>query len=254
MCFFLLKRIIFRYFVYICTQDIYKSRTKHSILLTNKILKNMKKLLFISAAFVGMLFVTSCSNNDDPTPPAPTPGTTYLKILKEDVNTCLEKYPAYKKESQFDYPYGYFLEARYTLNGNVADLPASELVPVSVDYGFAYTTGSELEEKVHILNATRVFADGPDAEMTYKEVEESGYPQDLSIIKDLDKIISLEHAIMQVKKSNVVQPTTNIVRLRRPTLPDSGFRTIYRFDVAKGEKTVVYVDAATGAVETGEVL
>ena len=132
-----------------------------------------------------MLFVTSCSNNDDPTPPAPTPGTTYLKILKEDVNTCLEKYPAYKKESQFDYPYGYFLEARYTLNGNVADLPANELVPVSVDYGFAYTT---------------------------------------------------------------------IVRLRRPTLPDSGFRTIYRFDVAKGEKTVVYVDAATGAVETGEVL
>ena len=64
----------------------------------------MKKLLFITAAFVGMLFVTSCSNNDDPVPPTPEPDL-YLKILKQDVNTCLEKYPAYKKESQFDYPY-----------------------------------------------------------------------------------------------------------------------------------------------------
>ena len=212
----------------------------------------MKKLLFITAAFVGMLFVTSCSNNDDPVPPTPD-SDLYLKILKEDVNTCLEKYPAYKKESQFDYPYGYFVEAKYTLNGKVSDLPASELKAIKVEYGFAYTTGSQATERVHILNATRMFEDGPEADMTYQEVEHQGYPADLAIIKDLDKIISLGHALNQVKKANVTQPETRIVRLRRPVLPDSEFKTIYRFDVEKGANTVVYVDAKTGAVETGNL-
>ena len=211
----------------------------------------MKKLLFITAAFVGMLFVTSCSNNDDPVPPTPEPDL-YLKILKQDVNTCLEKYPAYKKESQFDYPYGYFVEAKYTLNGKVSDLPASELKAIKVEYGFAYTTGSQATEIVHILNATRIFENGPEADMTYQEVEREGYPADLDIIEDLD-LISLEFAISQLKKSNVTQPQTKIVRLRRPVLPDSDFKTMYRFDVEKGATTVVYVDAKTGAVETGEL-
>lgn len=211
----------------------------------------MKKLLFITAAFVGMLFVASCGNTDDPTPPTPEPDL-YLKILKQDVNTCLEKYPAYKKESQFDYPYGYFVEAKYTLNGKVSDLPASELKAVKVEYGFAYTTGSQETEIVHILNATRIFENGPEADMTYQEVEREGYPADLDIIEDLD-LISLEFAISQLKKSNVTQPQTKIVRLRRPVLPDSDFKTMYRFDVEKGSTTVVYVDAKTGAVETGEL-
>lgn len=211
----------------------------------------MKKLLFITAAFVGMLFIASCGNTDDPTPPTPEPDL-YLKILKQDVNTCLEKYPAYKKESQFDYPYGYFVEAKYTLNGKVSDLPASELKAVKVEYGFAYTTGSQETEIVHILNATRIFENGPEADMTYQEVEREGYPADLDIIEDLD-LISLEFAISQLKKSNVTQPQTKIVRLRRPVLPDSDFKTMYRFDVEKGSTTVVYVDAKTGAVETGEL-
>ena len=211
----------------------------------------MKKLLFITAAFVGMLFVTSCSNNDDPTPPTPD-SDLYLKILKQDVNTCLEKYPAYKKESQFDYQYGYFVEAKYTLNGKVSDLPASELKAIKVEYGFAYTTGAQATEIVHILNATRIFENGPEADMTYQEVERQGYPADLDIIEDLD-LISLEFAISQLKKSNVTQPQTKIVRLRRPVLPDSDFKTMYRFDVEKGANTVVYVDAKTGAVETGNL-
>ena len=211
----------------------------------------MKKLLFITAAFVGMLFVTSCGNTDDPTPPTPD-SDLYLKILKEDVNTCLEKYPAYKKESQFDYPYGYFVEAKYTLNGKVSDLPASELKAIKVEYGFAYTTGSQATEIVHILNATRIFENGPEADMTYQEVERQGYPADLDIIEDLD-LISLEYALEQVKKANVTQPETRIVRLRRPVLPDSDFKTMYRFDVEKGANTVVYVDAKTGAVETGNL-
>ena len=211
----------------------------------------MKKLLFITAAFVGMLFVASCGNTDDPTPPTPEPDL-YLKILKQDVNTCLEKYPAYKKESQFDYPYGYFVEAKYTLNGKVSDLPASELKAIKVEYGFAYTTGSQATEIVHILNATRIFENGPEADMTYQEVEREGYPADLDIIEDLD-LISLEYALEQVKKANVTQPETRIVRLRRPVLPDSEFKTIYRFDVEKGANTVVYVDAKTGAVETGNL-
>ena len=212
----------------------------------------MKKLLSITTAFVGMLFVTSCGTADDPVPPTPDPGTKYLEILKEDVNTCLKEYPAYKKESQFDYPYGYFVEAKYTLNGNVSDLPASELKAVKVEYGFAYTTGSQATEIVHILNATRIFENGPEADMTYQEVEREGYPADLDIIEDLD-LISLEFAISQLKKSNVTQPQTKIVRLRRPVLPDSDFKTMYRFDVEKGATTVVYVDAKTGAVETGEL-
>ena len=212
----------------------------------------MKKLLSITTAFVGMLFVTSCGTADDPVPPTPDPGTKYLEILKEDVNTCLKEYPAYKKESQFDYPYGYFVEAKYTLNGNVSDLPASELKAVKVEYGFAYTTGSQATEIVHILNATRIFENGPEADMTYQEVEREGYPADLDIIEDLD-LISLEFAISQLKKSNVTQPQTKIVRLRRPVLPDSDFKTMYRFDVEKGATTVVYVDAKTGAVETGNL-
>ena len=212
----------------------------------------MKKLLFITAAFVGMLFVTSCGTADDPVPPTPDPGTKYLEILKEDVNTCLKEYPAYKKESQFDYPYGYFVEAKYTLNGKVSDLPASELKAIKVEYGFAYTTGSQATEIVHILNATRIFENGPEADMTYQEVEREGYPADLDIIEDLD-LISLEYALKQVKKANVTQPQTKIVRLRRPVLPDSDFKTMYRFDVEKGATTVVYVDAKTGAVETGEL-
>ncbi len=107
---------------------------------------------------------------------------------------------------------------------------------------------------MHILNATRLFPEGPEAEMTYLEEEVSGYPQDLAIIQDLDKIITLEHAIRQLKLSNVIEPKTKIVRLRRPALPDIGFKTIYRFDIEKGAHTVVYVDATTGEVKTGKVL
>lgn len=214
----------------------------------------MKKLLFITAAFVGMLFVASCGNNDDPVTPTPKPDITYLKIMKTDLNTCLEKYPEYKKQGDFEYPYGYFLEAKYTLNGNVSDLPISELKAVKVEYGFAYITGAEESEGMHILNATRVFEDGPEAEMKYDEFDVSGYPQDLDIIEDVDKIISLEDAIRQVKKSSVTQPETKIVRLRRPPIPGYGFKTVYRFDVEKGAKTVVFVDAQTGGVETGDVI
>jgi hypothetical protein len=102
------------------------------------------------------------------------------------------------------------------------------------------------------LNATRIFENGPEADMTYQEVEHQGYPADLDIIEDLD-LISLEYALEQVKKANVTQPETRIVRLRRPVLPDSEFKTIYRFDVEKGANTVVYVDAKTCAVETGNL-
>ena len=42
----------------------------------------MKKLLFITAAFVGMLFITSCGTADDPVPPTPD-SDLYLKILRD---------------------------------------------------------------------------------------------------------------------------------------------------------------------------
>ena len=86
----------------------------------------MKKILFISAAFVGMLFVTSCSNSDNPTP-APTQ-PTYLEVLFADNAAILKNYPAFE---------GYFREAQYELNGIVAETLAEDLKPVSVNYVYA---------------------------------------------------------------------------------------------------------------------
>lgn len=206
----------------------------------------MKKLLALASVFM-VLFCVSCSKDDDPTPPTPTPDKTYLQVMKEDVSTILNKYPAYKKESQNNYPYGYLREAYYKLNGKVSDTPASELKAVSVLYGFDYTTLNP--ERQHVLLATRIFSKGLDAEMTYQENVAPGYPLDLDIIDNLDKIISLEHALKNVKESNVTLPPTNEVYLIKPAVPYAGADIIYLFNVVVNN-SVVFVDAQTGDVKT----
>lgn len=216
----------------------------------------MKKFLFIAAAFAGMLFVTSCANGDDPapTPPTPFPGKTYLQTMKEDLNTALAEYPEFKKQGEFEYPYGYFCEAKYTLNGNFSEVAADELKAVKVEYGFSYNTGSQTDLVEHVLMATRDFTKGADEKLAYTKKDIPGaYPSDLDIIEDLDKVITLEHALMLVKQSNVIQPKTKIVRFRRPPIPGYDFSTVYRFDVEKGSKTVVFVNAITGEVKASDL-
>lgn len=212
----------------------------------------MKKLLALASVFL-MLFCVSCSKDDDPTPPSPSQDKTYLQVLKQDISTILNKYPEYKKESQEDYPYGYLREAYYKLNGKVSDTPASELKAVSVQYGFDYTKLDEESQQVkqHILLATRDFSKGLDAEMTYQTDVALGYPVDLDIIENLDKIISLEHALKKVKESNVTLPPTNEVYLIKPAVPYAGADIVYLFNVIINN-TVVYVDAQTGEVKTAE--
>lgn len=211
----------------------------------------MKKLLALLPAFL-MLFMVSCSDSDDPAPapPSPTPDKTYLQILREDVNTILTKYPAWKKESDKDYPFGYFREADYVLNGFVSDLPVSEIKAVSVVYGFDYTTLLP-EEQQHILQATRDFTKGLDADMTYQTYDGTGYPLNVAIIQNLDKIISLEHAIKNLKESNVVIPRTTKVSLCYPSVPHFDRAIIYRFGLSTPQDDVqVWVNAETGEVKT----
>ena len=213
----------------------------------------MKKLLFITAAFVGMLFVTSCGTADDPvppTPPSPYPGITYLEVMTADVNTALAAYPDFKKQSDKDYPFGYLREANYVLNGNVSDFLVEKLKAVEVSYGFAYTK-VDTENTMVILEAYRDFRQALDREMTYQEIESPGYPQDLDIIENLDQIMTLEEALKIAKNSGVQLPKTNIVRLRKPALPDVKDQTVYRFDVGIGDKEVIYVNAVTGEIIKG---
>ena len=210
----------------------------------------MKKILAFASVLM-MLFCVSCSKDDDnPTPPSPAPGKTYLQILKDDVGTILNKYPEYKKESQYNYPYGYLRQVYYKLNGNISDTPLKDLKAVNAQYGFDYTEITPQGEKQHILVATRNFDKGLDAEMDYQTAVAPGYPQDVDIIENLDKIISLEHALKQLKESNVTIPQSADIYLIKPAVPYAGADIIYLINKIVNN-TVVYVDAQTGEVKTG---
>ena len=209
----------------------------------------MKKLLALASVFM-MLFCVSCSKDDDnPTPPSPAPGKTYIQVLREDVGTILNKYPEFKKESQYNYPYGYLRQVYYRLNGNLAETPLKDLKAIMVQYGFDYTTVEP--QKQHILVATRDFTKGLEAEMTYQTAVAPGYPLDVDIIENLDKIISLEHALKNVKESNVTIPPTKDVYLIKPAVPYLGSDIIYLLNTVVNN-TVVYVDAQTGEVKTAK--
>lgn len=210
----------------------------------------MKKLLAF-ASILMMLFCVSCSKDDDnPTPPSPAPDKTYLQVLKEDVGIILNKYPEFKKESEWNYPYGYLRQVYYRLNGNISDTPLKDLKAIVAQYGFDYTEITQTGEEQHILVATRNFEKGLDAEMVYQTADAPGYPQDVDIIENLDKIISLEHALKQLKESNVTIPPTADIYLIKPAVPYAGSDIIYLINKIVNN-TVVYVDAQTGEVKTG---
>lgn len=204
-------------------------------------------------AFCTDFVFTSCSSDDDnsdgPTPPSPAPSVTYLQVLKQDVNTILTAYPEFKKESKNDYPFGYLRQVYYRLNGDVSTTPISDLKAIAVQYGFDYTTINP--EKQHILVATRDFTKELEAEMTYQTAVAPGYPLDVDIIENLDKIISLEHAIKRVKESNVSVPPTKDVYLIKPAVPYADGDIIYLFNGIVNN-TIVFVDAESGEVKTAK--
>lgn len=209
-------------------------------------------MLSMLLAFCISLSFTSCGDDDSgsgPVPPSPVPGTTYLQVLRADVSTILEKYPEFKKESQKDYPYGYLCQVYYRLNGNVSGTPIAELKAEIAQYGFDYTSITQEGEKQHILVATRNFEKGLDADMTYQTAVAPGYPEDIDIIENLDKIITLEHALKKLKESNVTIPDTKDIYLIKPVLPYAGSDIIYLLNKVVNN-TVVYVDAQTGEVKT----
>lgn len=192
----------------------------------------MKKILFISAAFVGMLFVTSCSTGDNPTP-APTQ-PTYLEVLFADNAAILKNYPAFE---------GYFREAQYELNGIVAETLAEDLKPVSVNYVYAYTDIVEHNEP--LLQVTRDFKNGLGLVYHYSHAA-SPYEGSAPINPE-DAKISLEEALQLVKKANVIPPQTRFVTFRQYVYKDLP-NIYYIFGGKQDRETDIYVDAITGEV------
>ena len=192
----------------------------------------MKKFLFISAAFVGMLFVTSCSTGDNPTP-APTQ-PTYLEVLFADNAAILKNYPAFE---------GFFREAQYELNGIVAETLAEDLKPVSVNYVYAYTDMVEHNEP--LLQVFRDFTTGADLDYHYSHAA-SPYEGSAPINPE-DAKISLEEALQLVKKANVIPPQTKFVTFRQYVYKDLP-NIYYIFGGKQDRETDIYVDAITGEV------
>lgn len=219
--------------------------------------KSFWMLSMLLAFCISFSFI-SCGDDDDdkggggsgPLPPSPAPSVTYLQVLKQDVNTILTAYPEFKKESQYDYSYGYLRQVYYRLNEDVSTTPIADLKAIAVQYGFDYTTVVPVE-KQHILVATRDFTKGLEAEMTYQTAVAPGYPLDVDIIENLDKIISLEHAIKRVKESNVAVPPTKDVYLIKPAVPYADGDIIYLFNGIVNN-TIVFVDAENGEVKTAK--
>ena len=191
----------------------------------------MKKILFLSAAFIGMLFVTSCSKDDDPAPPS---SESYLDVLLTDHATILQNYPAFE---------GSFREAQYELNGLVSETSAEDLKPVSVNYVYAYTDLVEHSEP--LLQVTRNFKNGLG--LVYHYGKATSPYEGSAPINPADAKIGLEEALKLVKKANVVPPQTRFVTFRQYVYKD--LPNIYYIFGGKQDRTVdIYVDAITGEV------
>ena len=220
--------------------------------------KSFWMLSMLLAFCISFSFI-SCGDDDDdkggggsgPLPPSPAPSVTYLQVLKEDVNNILTAYPEFKKESKNDYPFGYLRQVYYRLNGDVSTTQIADLKANYVQYGFDYTSITQKGEEQHILVATRDFTKGLEAAMTYQTAVAPGYPLDVDIIENLDKIISLEHAIKRVKESNVAVPPTKDVYLIKPAVPYADGDIIYMFNGIVNN-TIVFVDAESGEVKTAK--
>ena len=204
----------------------------------------MKRLFFISALFVGMLFsFSSCCSTDEDTPtptPSPTPtptppeAGTYLKQLLADNTAILQQYPNFE---------GSFREAQYELNGIVAQMSAEDLKAVSVNYVYAYADMVEHSEP--LLQVTRNFQNGFG--LVYHLSKATSPYEGSAPINPAKAQISLEEALKLVKEANVVPPQTKFVTLRQYVYKD--LPSIYYIFGGKQDRTVdIYVDAVTGEV------
>ena len=189
----------------------------------------MKKFLFISAAFVGMLFVTSCSNSDDPVPPTPVTKTYYEQML-EDYATVVANYPGMK---------GYMFEAQYELTTKVTEKDWKELKVKDVIYVF------NDQKTKDVVYAKRNFENGLGLIYSFDHGQWQGdLPIDMS-----PKYISLEDALEQLFKSDIIKPATRFVTFRSPANGELfEAHPYYVFGGGSDVPVTVCVDAITGDV------
>lgn len=188
----------------------------------------MKKFFLIPVAFVGMLLLASCAKSDDP---APTPVTkTYYEQMLEDYATVVANYPGMN---------GYMFEAQYELTTKVTEKDWKELKAKEVIYVF------NDQQTKDVVYAKRNFVNGLGLVYSYDHGQWQGdLPIDMS-----PKYISLEDALEQLFKSDIIKPATRYVTFRSPAngeLFDA--HPYYVFGGGSDVPVTVCVDAITGDV------
>ena len=188
----------------------------------------MKKIFLIPVAFVGMLLLASCAKSDDP---APTPVTkTYYEQMLEDYATVVANYPGMK---------GYMFEAQYELTTKVTEKDWKELKVKEVIYVF------NDQQTKDVVYAKRNFVNGLGLVYSYDHGQWQGdLPIDMT-----QKYISLEEALEQLFKSDIIKPATRWVTFRSPAQGELfQYRPYYVFGGGSDVPVTVCVDAVTGEV------
>ena len=188
----------------------------------------MKKFFLIPVAFVGMLLLASCAKSDDP---APTPVTkTYYEQMLEDYATVVANYPGMK---------GYMFEAQYELTTKVTEKDWKELKVKEVIYVF------NDQQTKDVVYAKRNFVNGLGLVYSYDHGQWQGdLPIDMT-----QKYISLEEALENLFKSDMIKPATRWVTFRSPAQGELfQYRPYYVFGGGSDVPVTVCVDAVTGEV------
>ena len=188
----------------------------------------MKKFFLIPVAFVGMLLLASCAKSDDP---APTPVTkTYYEQMLEDYATVVANYPGMA---------GYMFEAQYELTTKVTEKDWKDLKVKEVIYVF------NDQQTKDVVYAKRNFVNGLGLVYSYDHGQWQGdLPIDMT-----QKYISLEEALEQLFKSDIIKPATRWVTFRSPAQGELfQYRPYYVFGGGSDVPVTVCVDAVTGEV------
>ena len=188
----------------------------------------MKKFFLIPVAFVGMLLLASCAKSDDP---APTPVTkTYYEQMLEDYATVVANYPGMA---------GYMFEAQYELTTKVTEKDWKELKVKEVIYVF------NDQQTKDVVYAKRNFVNGLGLVYSYDHGQWQGdLPIDMT-----QKYISLEEALENLFKSDMIKPATRWVTFRSPAQGELfQYRPYYVFGGGSDVPVTVCVDAVTGEV------
>ena len=188
----------------------------------------MKKFFLIPVAFVGMLLLASCAKSDDP---APTPVTkTYYEQMLEDYATVVANYPGMN---------GYMFEAQYELTTKVTEKDWKELKAKEGIYVF------NDQQTKDVVYAKRNFVNGLGLVYSYDHGQWQGdLPIDMT-----QKYISLEEALEQLFKSDIIKPATRWVTFRSPAQGELfQYRPYYVFGGGSDVPVTVCVDAVTGEV------